>query len=275
VIGALQIGPAVLPVPMLLLFTSYGIASWLGARQANRNRVVLKSPLFQTLIVGLLAARLTFIGQFHDAYLSHPLDIIDIRDGGWNLYSGWTAAWAYTLWRMLRQPALRRYLLISLSAASAIWLLGTALISLSPPDEWRLPTISLPSLSGETVALSAYKGKPTVINLWATWCPPCQREMPVLHEAEMAHPEIQFVYLNQGESAEVATQFLLKKKLPLKNVLLDSKQQVAEHFRQRALPTTLFFDSEGKLADMRLGELSRATLTQRLNNLSLVSKGNP
>jgi thiol-disulfide isomerase/thioredoxin len=274
-IDTLQIGPAALPVPMLLLFASYGAGSWLGARQANKNRVLLKSPLFRTLIVGLLAARLTFIAQFHDAYLSHPLDIIDIRDGGWHLYSGWIAAWAYTLWRMLGQPALRKYLLISLVAASAIWLAGSMLLSLASADKPSLPEMSLPALNGENVKLSRYKGKPIVINLWATWCPPCQREMPVLHEAEMAHPEIQFAYLDQGESAEVATQFLSKQKLPIQNVLLDTKQQMAELFDQHALPATLFFDSQGKLADMRLGELSRATLTQHLNNLSPVSKENP
>ncbi|HEY4075086.1 MAG TPA: TlpA disulfide reductase family protein [Herbaspirillum sp.] len=274
-IDTLQIGPAALPVPMLLLFASYGIGSWLGARQAHQNDVVIKSPLFPTLIVGLLVARLGFIGQFHDVYLSNPLDIIDIRDGGWNLYSGWAAAWAYTLWRMLRQPVLRKYLFISLLSAGAIWLLGTAMLSFGTSDKPPLPNISLPALSGESVALSTYKGKPTVINLWATWCPPCQREMPILHQAQMAHPEIRFVFLNQGESSDVVAKFLSTEKLSLQNVLLDSEQQVAEKFEQHALPTTLFFDAEGKLADMRLGELSRATLTQRLNNLSHVSKGNP
>lgn len=274
-IGTLQIGPAALPAPMLMLFASYGIGGWLGARQARKHRVLLKTPLFQTLIVGLLAARLTFIVQFHDAYLDHPLDILDIRDGGWHLYSGWTAAWAYTLWRMLRQPPIRAYLLMSLTAASAVWLLGTALLSLDEQNPRPLPDIALPALNGEYVALPSYKGKPTVVNLWATWCPPCQREMPVLHEAETAHPEMQFVYLNQGESAEVVTQFLERKRLPLQHVLLDSEQQAAAQFKLRALPATLFFDSSGKLADMRLGELSRATLTQRLNNLSLTSKENP
>jgi thiol-disulfide isomerase/thioredoxin len=185
------------------------------------------------------------------------------------------AAWAFTLWRMVRRPSLRNYFLVSLSAASAIWLLGAMLLSFIPPAKPSLPDISLPALNGSgDVALSAYKGKPTVVNLWAAWCPPCRREMPVLQQAQTAHPEIQFVFANQGESSEAVMAFLSKEKLPLQNVLLDGRQQIAELFRQHALPTTLFFDAAGKLVDMRIGELSRATLTQRLNNISPASKGN-
>ncbi len=273
-IGTAQIGAAALPMAMLLLIACYAVGSWLAVLLAKKHGVQLEAPLLLSLLFGLLAARLTFVVQFHADYLRNPLDIIDIRDGGWNLYAGWCAAWGCTLWQAFRERPKRRYLLMSLTVASAIWLSGALLLSSSASEKPQLPVISLPTLSGDNIALESSQGKPTVINLWAAWCPPCRREMPVLHEAQMAHPEIRFLYLNQGESAVVVRQFLQQQQLPLPHVLLDRQQQIAEIFKQRALPTTLFFDGQGKLTDMRLGELSRATLAQYLNHLSLPCKEN-
>ncbi len=82
-----------------------------------------------------------------------------------------------------------------------------------------------------------------VVNLCATWCPPCVREMPVLNQAQVDHPGVNFVFLNQGESAAKLGAWLQARKLPVRNVLMDTKGETGAAFKQRALHMTLFFDS--------------------------------
>src|SRR5690554_8147761 len=65
----------------------------------------------------------------------------------------------------------------------------------------------LTDIQGNQLTLSDYKGKPVVVNLWATWCPPCIREMPVLDEAQQANQDIHFVFVNQGEDSAEVTHF--------------------------------------------------------------------
>src|SRR5690606_40886240 len=63
-------------------------------------------------------------------------------------------------------------------------------------------SLALTKLEGGEVRLPTFIGQPTVVNLWATWCPPCRREMPVLRDAQQRYPDIAFIFANQGESAE-------------------------------------------------------------------------
>ncbi len=130
-----------------------------------------------------------------------------------------------------------------------------------------LPAISLISLGGEPVSLRQFEGKLTVENLWTTCFPPCRREMPVLAEAQKEYSDAHFVFVNQRESAGKVVIFLAGEKLALHNVLLDSQGEASSQFGQRALPTTLFFHASGRRVDTRIGEVSRATLTERLQIL--------
>lgn len=128
----------------------------------------------------------------------------------------------------------------------------------------ELPALDFRSLQGETVPLIAFKGKPTVVNLWATWCPPCVREMPVLQQAQVDRPGVNFVFLNQGESPAKVDAWLQARNMVLDNVLLDEARTAGAAFKQSALPMTLFFDADGQLITTRVGELSQATLAERL-----------
>ena len=132
-------------------------------------------------------------------------------------------------------------------------------------------TCALPPLCRLRKHLAGFAGKPTVVNLWTTWCPPCRREMPVLEQAQAANPDANIVFVNQGEEAATIAAFLDRHGLALRNVLVDPQRRTGAALGHRALPTTLFFDAQGRLADTRIGELSQATLTQRLTSLRAAS----
>lgn len=178
-------------------------------------------------------------------------------------------------------PLIKPVIIIALAVAAvaAGWLLGSSVKSsdttaasasaaaqrpVSPPAGGSIPAIELPDLDGEAVDLQQFEGRPVVVNLWATWCPPCRREMPVLEQAAAENPDVAFVFANQAESAELVRDFLDGEGLALDNVLLDADSEVARHFQARALPTTLFFGSDGELSDVHLGEVSRAQLSDYL-----------
>ena len=262
-----QIGPLVLPVSLLVMFAAVVAATSVGKWTGRKSGIEVESVLWQTLAVGLIVARLAFVLQYTTSYQASPLSVLDIRDGGWRPLAGFVAAWLFALARQFKRPALRKALLPALLAGSTIW--GAGVLALSMPDHTqKLPSLSLASLQGATVDLAEFRGKATVVNLWATWCPPCVREMPVLHQAQLANPSVNFVFLNQGESRERVSGWLEARKLPLRNVLLDSKGQALAAFNQRGLPTTLFFDARGQLVSTRTGELSSATLMEKLQSLS-------
>ncbi|MDP3082939.1 MAG: hypothetical protein Q8N44_04505 [Rubrivivax sp.] len=77
-----------------------------------------------------------------------------------------------------------------------------------------------------------------------------------------------FAFLSQGESADKVGAWLRARKLLLHNVLIDANKQAGVAFKQGALPTTLFFDAKGRLVSTRIGELSAATLSERLQGLA-------
>ena len=261
-----QIGPLVLPASLLFMFAAIAAAAFIGKWAALRVGVDVEPILFQTLVVGIVVARIVFVLQFSTSYEASPLAILDIRDGGWRPLAGFAAAWLFALGRQLIRPVLRKPLLAAMFAATLIW--GGGLLALSLPDEERrLPTLVLTNLQGATVDLTQFEAKPTVVNLWATWCPPCVREMPVLHMAQVANPAVNFVFINQGESAQRVGGWLAARNLPLRNMLLDTNGQALGVLNQRGLPTTLFFDAKGRLVSTRTGELSAATLAEKLESI--------
>jgi thiol-disulfide isomerase/thioredoxin len=231
---------------------------------SRQGSVDLRNHAWRILVVAIAAARLGFVWNYRQAYAETPLELLNIRDGGWDPQTGIIAAWGYTLVLIGKHPNIRKPLLATVGISTGIWFVGMVAALWMPHEETKMPPLALSSFDGTTKQLLSFEGKPTVVNLWATWCPPCQREMPVLQAGQKDNPDVHFVFLNQGESAEQVTAFLYKHQLNLKNVLLDPKGSSAAHFGVMAYPTTLFFDAGGHLVDQRLGELSKASLIQKL-----------
>src|SRR3546814_16411886 len=82
--------------------------------------------------------------------------------------------------------------------------------------------------------------------------------MPVLEQAQTAFPDVAFVLINQGESAQQANMFLESEGLNLTDVLLDPSSEAMREMRAGGLPTTFFFDAQGRMVDLHLGEITMA-----------------
>jgi len=107
----------------------------------------------------------------------------------------------------------------------------------------------------------------TVVNLWASWCGPCRREMPAFTHAQALHPDVRFIFANQGETATTVSGFLKQENLLLNNVVLDPDRSWMTRFHATGIPTTLFFDADGRLLSSRVGELSAAALDAHITKL--------
>ncbi|MEN4918375.1 TlpA disulfide reductase family protein [Achromobacter spanius] len=268
---AIRIGPLVFPAELAVLAVAAALAL-LAARVLDRRpraerRADVSGVLWGALIAGLAAARLGFVWEYRDQFAQHPLGILDVRDGGWSGTLGLAAAWLYGVTAMLRRTVPRPALLGALALASAAWLVGGRLLAPAGEPAPALAELQLQALDGTPAALSAFHGKPAVINLWASWCPPCRREMPAFARAQAAHPDVHFVFLNQGETAPEIARYLQEHAPGLRNVLRDPAGAASLDLSNRGLPATLFLDAEGRLVDLRVGELSAATLAQRLVTL--------
>jgi thiol-disulfide isomerase/thioredoxin len=263
----LQIGPVVLPVALLFMFMAVFSAGYVG-KKTSGSPTEVESVLWQAVLLGLVAARAAFVLEYFGSYSAAPLSIVDIRDGGWRPVVGFAAAWLLIAWRLLKRQPLRKPVIRAALTGTLIW--GTGLLALALPaqDQQKVPSLALVGLNASPVDLAQFRGKPMVVNLWATWCPPCVREMPVLHAAQLGNPKVNFVFINQGETSGRVVSWLSARSLPLQNVLLDSKGEALAAFQQRGLPTTLFFNAEGRLVGTRTGELSKATLAEELRSIS-------
>ncbi|MDN2703020.1 TlpA disulfide reductase family protein [Janthinobacterium sp. SUN100] len=273
---SLQIGPLALPTGLVLLIVSLCVAYGAAWSLRRYRQLPDAGPLVSDmLIVGLLAARLAFVLRWHEQYFSSPLaapwSILNIRDGGFMAPAGIAAALAIAAWRCRRpaMAAMRRPLAISVASGALVWGVLSAGISLAYDKPAALPAMALQALDGSPVTLAALAGgKPLVVNLWASWCPPCRREMPVLAAAQQARADIVFVYANQREDAAAASAFLGRSGVTLRNVLLDSEAALGKAAGSSALPTTLFYDAQGRLVDTHLGELSDASLASKLRKIA-------
>ncbi|HEX2531188.1 MAG TPA: TlpA disulfide reductase family protein [Burkholderiaceae bacterium] len=262
--GTINLGPFAFAVAPLLWLGAALVALTVARRSGRKHQVDAEARVWVVLIAAGLAARIAFVSVYFDMYRSQPWSMLDVRDGGFMLSAGILTALTLAAWFAWRERAARKPLLHSASAGVLAWLLGTALATAFSPAPAELPRMVLTRLDGGSAPLEATAGKPMVINLWASWCPPCRHEMPVLRDAQISYPDITFVFVNQGEPAETVRTYLDSAHLLLDNVLLDPDRLFGERVGSRALPTTLFVDHRGMLVGRRVGELSAATLAQRV-----------
>jgi len=114
------------------------------------------------------------------------------------------------------------------------------------PMAQALPDVTLLDASGAPVNLAELRGRPLVLNVWATWCPPCDEEMPALEalHQQQGGAGAQVVAVNLQETSPVVTAYLAEKGLTMP-VLLDGAGELAAQLDVTYLPTTFFVDQAG------------------------------
>ncbi|XKH02120.1 TlpA family protein disulfide reductase [Marinobacter nauticus] len=259
------IGPVSLSIEHILLILAFGVALLVGAITGRKQKTPVAGSLADIFLVALVSARIGFVVRYFEHYQNDWLGMVDIRDGGFDVITGVLIALVFTGYRMWRQSTLRKPLSAALVAGAVTWGITFGAIALIHQQTSGLPDVELAELNGQPASLAAIAdGKPLVVNLWATWCPPCIREMPVLETAQQNYTDIRFVFANQGEHAETIRRFLEKQSLNLDHVVSDQTGSFGQVVGSHGLPTTLFFSAEGQLLDSHMGELSRATLVEKL-----------
>jgi thiol-disulfide isomerase/thioredoxin len=266
---SVNLGPLSLSVGYFLVLLAFFVALVVGALVGRRDKTPIAGTISDIFLVTMFSARIVFVLVYFEHYQDNLWSIIDIRDGGFNILAGVAGALSWTGYLIWRRPAIRRTLGFAVASGFITW--GTVMmtINLIETQANKIPEVRFSDLNGTSMSLSQIaSGKPMVVNLWASWCPPCIREMPVLAEAQQRNPNIAFVFVNQGEKTATINKFLTQNGLELSNLLTDASGRLGRITGSQALPTTLFYDASGRQVDAHLGELSRATLARSLSHFS-------
>jgi thiol-disulfide isomerase/thioredoxin len=169
-----------------------------------------------------------------------------------------------------RRPRLTRLLLLAGFAVALAWIaLPGALRFGRDPTPAMLDALPIAMLNGAPTGLvGRAAGRPLVVNLWATWCPPCRHEMPLLADAQRRRPDVAFAFANQGEDAATAQRYLADSGLALDHVMLDPGRAIGAATGSRALPITLFYAADGRLLDTHVGALTAGSLEAALRRIA-------
>jgi peroxiredoxin len=141
----------------------------------------------------------------------------------------------------------------------------------SPREGFAAPDFTLETLEGELISLSDLRGKAVVVNLWASWCPPCRAEMPALQAAYEADRdqglEIVAVNMTYQDNEEDARRFADDFGLTF-TIPLDRDGTVARQYLMRALPSTFFVGPDGVIRKVVIGgPMSEATIRSTVSEM--------
>lgn len=125
------------------------------------------------------------------------------------------------------------------------------------------PNFFMTTADGRTLTLDSLRGRPVVINHWATWCGPCRLEMPEIIKAARENPDLVVIAANHMEGAANVEAFAREFDMTVP-VVLDTEGRLSELFAVRAFPTTQFIDREGRLAAEWIGLLTPDRLQELL-----------
>jgi peroxiredoxin len=130
------------------------------------------------------------------------------------------------------------------------------------------PVFALRGAGGEAVSLQDYRGKIVVLNLWASWCPPCRAEMPDLQRLSAAYGSrgVAVIGVNEGESAQRAAAFARSLGIAFP-IWLDTQQQYGRVLAALGIPTTTIVDRNGTIARAFDGPLTYGEMEKAVGEL--------
>ena len=263
---AISLGPLVLPISRLPGLAAL-ILLLVTSELFNKRYPGLARWGWLTALVATLGSRIVYAASTPSAYLSEPWTLLYFWQPGFSVWGAIISAVIFTGFYLAKKPKLLPSGLTNLGIAS---LVGLALLLLTPGNQFTsegLPDQAFTNLDGKEQLLTEFQGKPLIINMWATWCPPCRREMPMLESFE-GDDRVQLIMINQGESSVAVDQYLRSQNLNFSNVLMDIHQKAGRIFRAPGLPATVFYNAKGEQVDRHFGELSRAQIERFINQQS-------
>lgn len=168
-------------------------------------------------------------------------------------------------------------LLILLAGAGWIWISAATPGAVTqgqipaPREGFLAPDFTLMSSSGQEIHLADLRGKPVIINLWASWCPPCKAEMPALERVYQAYEDqgLQVIAVNATyqDTRAAADSFARSEGLTFP-IVYDTDGSVSKEYQLQALPSTFFVGADGKIQTVVLGgPMSEALLRSKVEQL--------
>lgn len=253
----IEVGPLVFSADRLLAILLAGLFLTFAGLIGRRLGKPLSERAAGAVIAGIIGARLGYVGKHYETFLAEPWAALAIWQGGFTPWAGLAAGviYIFAMHRSARSSVVLAFVAVLLFAAYT-----AASVVLDRREQVPFPQqIRVETLQGTTVELVSLHGEPFVVNLWASWCGPCRREMPMLIDVA-EESSVPILMINQGEDQVRVLSFLQSEEIPSDMVLLDTEQTLSVSMGSRALPVTLFVDAGGMIQESHVGEISRAAL---------------
>ena len=184
-----------------------------------------------------------------------------------------------SLKKELMQPIKRRALFTIILIAGLAWIFvsvdwagtSTAGEIPAPRQGFLAPNLTLNTPDGETFALSELRGQAVLVNLWATWCPPCRAEMPTIQKIYEEYKNQGFVVLGINMTYQddpfAVVPFVQEYELSFP-ILIEETGEVAQKYELRSLPSSFFINRSGIIQEVVIGgPMSEALLRTRIESL--------
>jgi len=273
---------AVLASLFFAIWATGRIAAWVGAERRGMQKVMETSAW-----IGVAFARLGFVALNWSAFADAPWTAFYFWQPGYSPYVGVVGGAGYALFHLIRVPPGERQASVKAVTGgfgAGCLFLGAVIatsIALSSADVLRrgdpVPDFTLQTLDGEPAKFSSLGGKIVVLNFWATWCPPCRREMPLLDTIQDEYQErgVTIIGVNLSEPTELVRPFIESMNIdypiwvdgPTSNPIYSRTSVLFQRLGGVGLPTTYFIGPDRVLRDIRVGELNRGILQQGIENI--------
>lgn len=136
-------------------------------------------------------------------------------------------------------------------------------VTVKPADRSTVPEVKGEGLSGNEIDLSDYRGKVIVLNVWASWCPPCRAEIDDVIAAHDKLPDVEFIGVNNRDERSAAEAFVRVQGVPYDSLYDESGAimlDISPSLRPDSLPSTMVIDPQGRIAALVLGQITTPTL---------------